>query len=649
MILAECKENFWYFLREVMRIPVPGALKPSKFLANRGNIAMLWLYFNHITSITTILRQTGKTTNLSSIVTWLLTVGTTNSLISLLTKNDSLRGETLGKVKSMIEELPEYVNLANMKKDIFNSEEIKIEFNDNRFKASLSSSSPKNAEKVGRGYTSSTILIDEAAFIDNIEIAMGALLMSGNAARTFARQMGKPYGTIIVTTAGNISDRDANYIYTLVQGAAIWRERMMDCEDRTTLEDMVYTNCASGRNTVKTPMVNITMSYRQLGYDDDWLRMKLQENASSPENIARDMFNRWEAGASKSPIPKEYLDAIIASEVVDPRIDIVAPYAFILSWFISEEEMHRRSAGGESFVIGVDTSDAVGRDDISFLIRSVTTGEVVCTGLFNEINLITLADFFVDMLVKYTNTTMIIERKSSAITIIDYMILKLSQHGINPYMRLYNNLVQHADKYSKELNEVMRCSKSDHTTYTKHKKHIGFNTSGVGLTSRSDLYSKTLMNSLKYTSSMCRDTVLIQQLSSITIVNNRVDHANGGHDDMVIAFLLSYFLMTQGVNLSYYGIETRSILKHNGTYLNEKFKVEENGFTQDEIVEMEEEFNSLLDELGRETNPIVSKQIELKIKKLASELDVKGSIASVEEMLEDVRRNKRVRLVMQGN
>ena len=199
-ILSECKNNFWYFLREILRIPVPGSLVPIQFEANRANIALYWLFFNHVMTIVVILRQTGKTTTLMSLVTYLLNFGTTKTFINLLTKSEGLKAETLSKVKTLFEELPNYLNMAT-KKDIFNSDEVKILKLDNKFKGNLSSQSEKQAEKVGRGFTSPINLIDEAAFVDNIAIAMGAMLMSGNAARTAAAANGKPYGTIIATTA----------------------------------------------------------------------------------------------------------------------------------------------------------------------------------------------------------------------------------------------------------------------------------------------------------------------------------------------------------------------------------------------------------------------------------------------------------------
>ncbi|MNM18527.1 hypothetical protein D3C81_288200 [compost metagenome] len=55
MVFEETSTNFWYFLREVVR------LKPEHpFLANRGNISFIWSYLNHITTYMIMPRQQGK-------------------------------------------------------------------------------------------------------------------------------------------------------------------------------------------------------------------------------------------------------------------------------------------------------------------------------------------------------------------------------------------------------------------------------------------------------------------------------------------------------------------------------------------------------------------------------------------------------------
>lgn len=640
-VVFECKNNFWYFLREVMRIPVPGSLVPIAFEANRANIALYWLFFNHVMTVIVILRQTGKTTTLMALVTYLLNFGTTNTFINLLTKNEALKAETLSKVKSLFEELPDYMNFST-KKDIFNSDEIKLDKLDNKFKGNLSSSSPKQAEKVGRGFTSPINLIDEAAFVENIAIAMGAMLMSGNAARTSAGKLGKPYGTILATTAGNIDDRDGNYIYRLVTGATTWDENFFDAKDLEELNQLIYTNSNASKNEAKRPIINITMSYRQLGYGDDWLRTKLAENISTPENIKRDMFNQWISGSGGSPIPREYLELLNDHKQENPLSQFYPPYNYLIRWYTSEEELESRSRNGVNIIVGIDTSDGIGRDDITFIGRDHTNGEVIVTATFNEINLITLADFFVSFLLRYTNSTMIIERKSSAATIIDYIIQKLCQKGINPFDRLYNTIYQNKDTMKEAYEEIRRARGGDEHVFTKYKKHIGFVTSGGGTTSRSELYSTTLISMLKYTSHITYDEKLIGQISSLVERNGRIDHPQGGSDDMVIGALLGYWMMSMGRNLNLYGIDTRTLMRSNKVYLGEKFKVDKSGYTEDEMIEREHMFANLLDQFKNEHSEVISRQLEVKIRKVAEEMNRGTGAISVEEMLEEIQRDKRI-------
>lgn len=640
-ILYECKHNFWYFLREVIRVPVPGSLVPIHFQANRANVALYWFFMNHVMVLIVILRQTGKTTMLMVLVVYLLNFGSTNVFINLLTKSEGLKAETLKKVKDLFDELPEYLNFST-KKDIFNSDEVKIAAFDNKFKGNLSSASPKQAEKVGRGFTSPINIIDEAAFIENIAIAMGAMLMSGNAARTAAELNGNPYGTILATTAGDTDDRDGGYVYKIANAATLLDEKFYDAPDLKTLLDLIYTNSNASKNEAKRPIVNITLSYRQLGYDDEWLQKKLSENISTPENIKRDIFNQWLSGSSASPIPKQYIEIMKANVVELARSEFYAPYNYLIKWYVSEDDLVYRVKSGHSFILGVDTSDGVGRDDIAMTVRDHTTGQILGTATFNEINLITLADFFVSFLLKYENSTMIMERRSSAATIIDYIIIKLLSHGINPFTRMYNTIFQNKEVYQKEFEEIIRARPHDEHIFTKYKKHIGFVTSGTGVTSRSELYSTTLMSMLRYTAHTLYDGRLVQQISSLVIKNNRVDHPEGGNDDMVISSLLSHWMLTIGKNLSLYGIDVHTLLKSNKVYLDEKYASDDKDYDEEEAKEQEALFNDLIEDYKKERNPIISRQLELRIRKIANEMSTTTNVISVEELFANINRDRRI-------
>lgn len=643
-IARECKRNFWYYLREVERIPEPGSMVAIPFAANRMNIALYWLFFNHVMTVVVILRQTGKTTTLSALAKYLLNFGAMNTFINLLTKSEGLKAETLTKIKTLYEELPDYLNFST-KKDIFNTDEIFVKDLLNKFKGNLSSSSPKQAEKVGRGFTAPINLIDEAAFIENIAIAMGAMLMSGNAARAAAEKNDNPYGTLIATTAGNLDDRDGSYIYSLITGSTLWDEKFLDALNLEELNHFIYTNSASGKNATQRPIVNITMSYRQLGYDEKWMEKTKAANISTPENLKRDLYNMWLSGSTRSPIPKHLLELIRDHLVEYPHSEFYAPHNYLLRWYITKEEVEYRQKNGSTFVVGIDTSDGVNADDISFVVRDHIYGDVICAANFNETNLITIADFFVSFLIRYENSLMIIERRSSAPTIIDYIMGKLLALGINPFKRMYNSIFQERERYQREYDEIINARTNDEQVFFKHKKHIGFTTSGSGVTARSELFSTTLMQMLKFTGHALYDRKIIDQISALIERNGRIDHPTGGHDDMVIGALLSYWFMTVGKNLASYGMNTSILLKGNKVYLEEKYKTEEEEFDRAEMMAMEDEFNRLLDSFKAERDPIICRQLEARIHKLASNFKHSGQAISVQEMLDNLSRDKRLSYV----
>ena len=45
-IALECKNNFWYFVREIAT--APNTSGNNYYLANRGNLSLWWCFLNHI-------------------------------------------------------------------------------------------------------------------------------------------------------------------------------------------------------------------------------------------------------------------------------------------------------------------------------------------------------------------------------------------------------------------------------------------------------------------------------------------------------------------------------------------------------------------------------------------------------------------------
>jgi hypothetical protein len=633
-VAAECYNNVWYYLREIARSPAGTPERPIKFRANRGNMALMWLFFNHITLMLIQIRQTGKSFSTDTLMRYLLNVRCRKADIVLLTKDDDLRMKNLERIKEIETLLPFYLRQSG-KGDISNTEELTIKKFGNSYKGYLPNKSEKMALNVGRGLTSEIFQADEFAFLFNIEISLPAALAAGTAKRDIARENDAPYGTILTTTAGKRDDRDGKFAYETMLGAAIWTEAFYDAADEEDLRMLVQK--ASPANDI---MVNCSFNHRQLGYTDDWLRNAIREARATGEAADRDFGNVWTSGGLSSPLSLEQMEILRNSEKDPLFSEICRPYGYITRWQIPEHTV-KSTLLSESTVLSLDTSDAVGQDDIGMHIKSVKTGGVIGAGNYNETNLMVFAQWICDMLVDYPKMTLVIERRSSGASIIDYLLMMLPAKGINPFTRIYNKGVQEADEYPERFEEIMDYARTKRPeTLTKYKKLFGFATSATGATSRTELYSTTLLNAARLTGNMVGDKKTIDQILGLETKNGRVDHAHGKHDDLVISWLLGHWFITMGKRLAFYGINTREILSLNR--INQVENSQQNVYDRIEQDNMRKQLDVLIDQMKKERDEYVAARLENKIRSIAGHIK-KDLFAyeSVDALMEQIKTERR--------
>jgi len=640
-IVVECKINPWYFFREIARAPSASGINPVRFKANRGNIALFWLFFNHITSMLIQPRQTGKSFSTGILYRYLLSIACNNTKMNLLTKDNKLRVSTIEVIKSIEKELPFYLFLTG-KKDTNNSEEITVNALGNKLSSHLAQISPKAARNIGRGLTSPIFHIDEIAYLYNIEITLPAALASGGAARDIAANSGSPYGTVYTTTAGRLDTDSGRYAHKLLQNSAPWTEKFFDAANENVLVDMVRMNSATGNKTVI-----LEFNHRQLGYTDEWLRGKMEDAESDGIDAETDFLNIWASGTDTSPISKDLLKILKESLVPDYYSDI-SNHGYITRWYVTEEKL-KHIKENVHVVLSLDTSDAVGKDDIALTVRDIRTGKVLAVGNFNETNLITFSEWLVTWFTDFKKIFCIIERRSSGVAIIDYLLKLLPTAGINPFKVLFNWVVEEKEDYPDRFKNIEDPRRGfDQSVLAKYRKYFGFATSGGGKTSRDGLYGSTLLSAVKYTGAGVRDKMLINQLSGLTTRNGRIDHAVGGKDDLCISWMLSYWWLINGKNTQFYGIDPRIILSSvvstaittsNGKTISVEKKQE-----QEEIKLM---IDKLMDFLKIEVNDLKAVLINNKIKQLSKELDpsVLQSF-NISGMLQEINDNRRFKRKM---
>lgn len=632
-VAVECKVNHWYFFREVARVPAIGGTEPTLFEANRGNMALFWLFFNHIMQILIQPRQTGKSFGSDMMMTLLLNIVCTNTKINLLTKDDTLRRANIQRLKEIAAELPPYL-FQKRPDDLNNTEEITVNSLGNRYTTHVPQSSPKNALKMGRGLTTSIFHIDEPPFQPNIAIALPAALAAMGAAVDKSAAENAPYGTILTTTAGKKDDKDGRFIYDMLSESAVWTELFFDAPGPLELESLIRRNSRTGKLRVAC-----VFSHRQLGKTDDWLRRKLEESVQSGDDANRDYFNMWTSGSQTSPLPTHILEAIRGSMREVRYTEISPTGGYITRWYIDADEIPHRMASSH-FVLSMDTSEASGGDDISLVLIDLKTLEVVAAGTYNETNLILFSQWVASWFMRFNNFTAIIERRSTGATLIDYLLIHLPEVGIDPFKRLFNMVVhEHVEQPERYKEISVPVSRRDPSIYTRMKRTFGFATSGSGVTSRSSLYSTTLRMATSKAANKLYDKSLIDQITGLITKNGRIDHEDGEHDDMVIGWLLGMWLIMQGVNLSHYGINPKWIMMNAMPEI--ELDPHEVALRQEQAM-LRNQLHDLNEKLTKATDEYISMKIEHDMRNLMKRLVIEeNEIYSVDEMIRQSKEKRK--------
>lgn len=634
LIRMEAQFNPWYFFREIVRVPPQAGPNPVMLRANRGNISLFWSFFNHIDYALVQIRQTGKSVNTDCLMAGLMYVFASNTMMGLFTKDDGLRRANVDRLKRIRDFLPGYIYTKD-KLDIDNQSEFSYETLQNHYKTAVGQKSEIGANNIGRGFTMPIQHYDETSFISLLDITMPAALAAGNAAREEAALYDMPYGNIYTTTAGRKDTRVGKYVYKFFHRAAPWTETFYDAENEKELHQLVLTN-GKGRKL----MIHGVFNHRQLGKSDEWLAKTLADNNATGAAANMDFFNVWESGSEINPIDPKLAEVIRDSEK-DPDYQSVCREYYILKWYLEESGIEKYMQENCT-VLGLDTSEAIGRDGIGFVLSSVVNMATISAMSINETNLYRFGKFLAWFLCEYPKVTLVIEKKSSAQNIIDTLLIELPKRGEDPFRRIFNRVVDEAPKHSPDYKSVVDTpmNRRHPEVYSKYKKYFGFNTTGD---SRKLLYGTVLSSYTAKAAGMVYDKTLIQELLGLVVRDGRIDHSETGNDDMVVAVLMSEWFVSHAKNLKFYGIDPLSI--KTTSYKKKESLSLEDQLKDQEQQQLQEEVNAIWEELRNTFDVFKIARLESKIYRLSSQLvETDEDYLSIDAMLEQAsldRENKR--------
>lgn len=621
-ILRVAKEfcsNPWYAFRECIQVPIDGG-DPVPFKINRGTFALYWCFFSNIDGALEFLRQHGKTVGISGLFLYLTRI-LENARSILITKDPKLRAETIEKLKHMRDHLPPGIWVTDPK-DPDNQETFGSVARNTKLITAIGQNNPASANSQGRGLTAGRLGSDEGPFTPYIHIILPAAFGSGVAARKANEAEGVPYANFFVTTPGELDSPEGSYMYNLMTSGIKWDERYIDLPTRKELLELIDKNSAA---KVPRRIFYIKFNHNQLGTSDDELFDMIRNASGTPEQIARDYGGRWTAGRMTSPLSET--DAKILKEhKIKPLWKEIFSNRYILNWYIPRGEVESRMAAA-THVIGLDTSEGVGRDSLSLTMVNSETLETSADSEINETNIIRYADWLGELLIKYPKTVLVIERKSTGSVIVDALLEKLSGVVKDLHHRLYCNITQFKDVSDPVYKQYVRGPGGRLDDFwMEYRKEIGFKTDGG---KRKTLYGEVFGSAIATAKKVARSEILIDQLLALVVKRERIDHINSGHDDMVVAWLLAFWFIFLAKNTKFYGVDQkRARLKAD---FGGDISVDE----EERIVNENEEQLRVLDEIEvlyemlSTTRDVITKvRLETKLRTLVSKTSIKPGAAN---------------------
>jgi len=538
-IAQECKINYWYFIREVVKIVSSGS-DGVPFILNRANLAQAWLFMNSINGFLTMPRQCGKTLGALTILDWYTYIAGKKLSVGMFCQGSMLQWDNIKRMKEIRDALPKYLYHPSPA-DSNNKEGISYAELTTQVQTFIAQMDKQAADRLGRGNTLACELWDEIAYFVNNNLSWSSATAAMNTAAPAARATGLPAAIMITTTAGDIDDKWGNFAYKMVCDSLKFTETLYDTEGRVHMMDLL-------RNNSKNNIVYMEYNYKQLGKSDEWFEEVTRGKESKV--ISKDYKNEWLHGADNSLFSKEMLDKIIASET-DPVTTTWIESLFIRWYMNPDDAVRNHDLKNKPYIIGCDTSDCVGRDFTSVVMIDPYTLKPVATIRCNSTNFMFVAKCITKLLVDFPRAIIIPERNKNGAVLVDYIILELRARGLNPLKKIYN-------KYFQDYNPD---EKLDQLNYESGmvRKNFGFNTT-ASATSRDFLYSRVLMTALKLAAERLGDHHLIKELCGLTTKNNRVDHTGSGHDDLVISYLLACYFLLFGGNHRFYGINLDEVM-----------------------------------------------------------------------------------------
>lgn len=594
---------------------------------------------------------THNTVSVQVIDFWLTYIMGRSYKTHLITLKSDNRAQFIEAIKNIRTQMPKYlVNPTYKDKDsgTYLTYRSFGEGKANVLTISVPQQSESAAGDLGRGLTVGTTNFDEPGYINYIQSIVDGCAPSSLTEMKTMRERGLPYGINYITTPNTVKHPSGEYMYKHVMESTEWREKFFDCYSESHLVYKLIKRAPQGVKDIRTasPSISMVYNYLKLGKNKNWVAKTINDLKLSLSKAKIDLLLMWvEDGEDRlfDDITREALsenkrDAVWSKEYSDSNLYI--------DFFITKEELQERckASYNDFFLIGCDTSSAINKDACTVVIRSMVTGDVIGVGRYPLAFLDEVGDIIIDLLESVNNSMLVIER-NYAHHMIDKLLVTMWSKGMDPFKKIFNYIFEDPIANAKEYEEVRKTRAGSRTKefYLRYKKSFGFITSQG---SRKELYG-LIKEAVGITGAGINYEKLIDEIIGLKIKNDRIDHATDGHDDLVIAWLLTYWFIKRGKSKSDYGIPPGIQLTRTRNLMNNKT---ETILDDPQVIELldriRKQIAKLTEEYIKTNDNILAMRLEYEINKLLKLIPKDGKkVITIDTTLEQAKIERSQRLM----
>ena len=547
-VCIECKQNPWYFFREVAKVPVRGAGKLPPILS-RASLALIWCFIHSIDVILCQPRQTHKSTWCTLLLEYMFVFEYQNIEIPMMHIRQDRCLESAEMLRDYICALPPYMNPWYGRQKLPGTKSLKYDEHGTSITILSQADSVVKAKDKMRGFTVFAAMLEEWEYIPYQASVMEGAMPAIISGREIAAKTGGRTCVMLLSTPGDLETETGRTAQRMIDMTPVFSEQLYDFTEQE-LKDYFAGMHTIDENGNPQPVTSlyIEFNYKQLRKDEAWLRAQYNEalRLDKLDEYRRGVLLQRYRGSKSVLFRQEDIDYIVQN-VREPDYDIFLlkkVHLYVYKHDILIPDINSSTPYFDTtipYLIGIDVAAGGNGDNTAICIVHPYTMQVVGELISPFIGPTDLMRIILEIAKLCPKGIFCVETNSIGKAIVDLIQETQIEYRFyhDPRLDISKNAIM------KETPEEVMKRRS------KEKGYIGTYVTPSVRTSMFDL----LKVHVKDYRHLLTSKYLAKDITNLVrSKTGKIEAAEGFHDDMVMAYNHAIFVWYYGDHIERFGI-----------------------------------------------------------------------------------------------